>query len=170
MRAKRSPAGGFWLLAGGWCVLFFSLSGSKLPTYILPAFPFLCLALGEFVARIAMGPVDRHPRPRRRDRGPDAGLALRRASRGTPGSGHRWAGRSWSSGYVGDPDTVVVTYPRNCDSVAFYTGRSDFDRVRSKDVNQLDRGHAPPAADGGAVHAPALVRGVQGGTAGHRWR
>jgi hypothetical protein len=32
---------------------------------------------------------------------------------------------------------VVVTYPRNCDSVAYLAGRSDFARVRSKDVNQL---------------------------------
>ena len=49
--SRPSPAGGFWLLAGVWCVFFFSCSGSKLPTYILPAYPFLCLALGEFVAR-----------------------------------------------------------------------------------------------------------------------
>jgi hypothetical protein len=31
----------------------------------------------------------------------------------------------------------VVSYPRNCDSLAFYAGRSDFDRVRTKDTNQL---------------------------------
>ena len=49
--ASRSSAGGFWLLTGVWCVFFFSCSGSKLPTYILPAYPFLCLAVGEFVAR-----------------------------------------------------------------------------------------------------------------------
>ena len=49
--ASRSPAGGFWLLTGAWCVFFFSCSGSKLPTYVLPAYPFLCLAVGEFVAR-----------------------------------------------------------------------------------------------------------------------
>src|SRR5581483_4401604 len=49
--SRLSPAGGFWLLAGAWCIAFFSCSGSKLPTYILPAYPFLCLALGEYVAR-----------------------------------------------------------------------------------------------------------------------
>src|SRR5262249_46809998 len=32
--ARRTPELGFFLLAGGWCVLFFSLSGSKLPTYV----------------------------------------------------------------------------------------------------------------------------------------
>src|SRR5262245_8175093 len=34
----RTPEFGFHLLAGGWCIVFFSLAGSKLPTYILPAF------------------------------------------------------------------------------------------------------------------------------------
>ena len=47
----RSVALGFWLLSGLWCALFFSLSGCKLPTYVLPAFPFLTLALGDFIAR-----------------------------------------------------------------------------------------------------------------------
>src|SRR5262249_27660980 len=47
---RRCPELGFTLLAGGWCVLFFSLSGCKLPTYILPAFPPLALALGSYVA------------------------------------------------------------------------------------------------------------------------
>jgi hypothetical protein len=39
--------------------------------------------------------------------------------------------------YVTDPGTTVVTYPRNVDSVAFYTGRADLQRVRSVDVNQM---------------------------------
>ena len=38
------------MLAGGWCVLFFSLSGCKLPTYILPALPLLALVVGAYVA------------------------------------------------------------------------------------------------------------------------
>src|SRR5262249_19343159 len=42
---RRSPELGFLLLAAGWCLLFFTLSGSKLPTYVLPAFPPLALAL-----------------------------------------------------------------------------------------------------------------------------
>src|SRR5206468_4807233 len=48
--ATRSPALGFALLAGIWVVLFFSLSGCKLPTYILPAWPLLALAIGHFLA------------------------------------------------------------------------------------------------------------------------
>src|SRR5262249_39070407 len=46
---RRCPALGFMLLAGGWCVLFFSLSGCNLPTYVLPAFPLLTLAVGYFL-------------------------------------------------------------------------------------------------------------------------
>ena len=41
---------GYHLLAGGWCVLFFSISSCKLPTYIMPALPPFCLAFGHFLA------------------------------------------------------------------------------------------------------------------------
>jgi 4-amino-4-deoxy-L-arabinose transferase-like glycosyltransferase len=133
---NRSPAGGFWLLAGLWCVFFFSCSGSKLPTYILPAFPPLCLALGEFVARSRWDSA-------RATRGLIAGFAVLIAVGlfvGVP-----WYARERSpmgrpelvERYVNDPETVVATYPRNCDSVAFYTGRSDLVRVRTKDQNQF---------------------------------
>lgn len=47
---RRPPALGFFLLALAWCVLFFSLSGSKRPGYILPAIPLLALALGCYLA------------------------------------------------------------------------------------------------------------------------
>ena len=47
IRRLRSPPLGFLALAAGWVVVFFSLSGSKLPTYILPAIPPLCLLLGR---------------------------------------------------------------------------------------------------------------------------
>jgi 4-amino-4-deoxy-L-arabinose transferase-like glycosyltransferase len=75
-----SSSGGFWLLAGGWCVFFFSCSGSKLPTYILPAFPPLCLALGEFIARSGWNASWRPPRLGRRVRGVTRAAALRRAA------------------------------------------------------------------------------------------
>jgi len=45
----RSPALGLLTLAAGWTVFFFSLSTSKLPTYILPAIPSLCLLLGKLL-------------------------------------------------------------------------------------------------------------------------
>lgn len=42
----------FCILAFAWCVLFFSLSGSKLAYYILPVLPPLALLSGTFVARL----------------------------------------------------------------------------------------------------------------------
>lgn len=131
---SRSQAGGFWLLTGIWCVAFFSFSGSKLPTYILPAYPFLCLALGEFLAR-----SDWNARLTPRILIPAFAILLacvvhvgmpwyarQRSPFGQPGIIEHFLGND-----------VVVTYPRNCDSVAFYTDRADFQRVRSKDVNEL---------------------------------
>lgn len=47
---RRPPALGFFVLAFVWIVMFFSLSGCKRTGYILPAFPFLALMLGTFVA------------------------------------------------------------------------------------------------------------------------
>jgi len=132
--ALRSPAGGFWLLAGGWCVVFFSVSGSKLPTYVLPAYPFLCLALGEFVARTRWHAAA----STRAGVVVMAGLLLGVIHVGLP-----WYAEQRSP--FGRPDLVarfvtepgaVVSYPRNCDSLAFYAGRADFDRVRTKDTNQ----------------------------------
>jgi 4-amino-4-deoxy-L-arabinose transferase-like glycosyltransferase len=127
----RTPQLGFWLLAGGWCVLFFSLSGSKLPTYVLPAFPPLFLALGYFVAHsrwnesawtkggvavmagvLAFGFYMAVPR-----------YAEARSPMVRPDVVQR---------YCADPAVTVICYPRNCDSVAFYLGRDDLRNVRSK--------------------------------------
>ncbi|HEY8505286.1 MAG TPA: glycosyltransferase family 39 protein [Gemmataceae bacterium] len=134
--AKRSPELSFWLLAGGWCLLFFSVSGSKLPTYILPAFPPLALALGNFIAgsrwsRSAWAPAVLA----------SSGLAMagafylavpwyaeRRSPVGRP---------ELVAPYVADPRETVVCYPRHCDSVAFYFGRDDLINYRSKETHLL---------------------------------
>jgi 4-amino-4-deoxy-L-arabinose transferase-like glycosyltransferase len=44
----RPGALGFLVLWAGWCLLFFSLSRGKLPTYILPALPAIGLLLGWY--------------------------------------------------------------------------------------------------------------------------
>ncbi|MGL6094619.1 MAG: ArnT family glycosyltransferase [Fimbriiglobus sp.] len=131
----RSSGGGFWLLSGLWCVFFFSCSGSKLPTYILPAFPPLCLALGEFVARTRWNDSWAARGLIASAAGVVAGMhfvlvpwyAEQRSPMGRPELVEK---------YVNDPSAVVVSYPRNVDSVAFYTGRADLKAVRTKNLNQ----------------------------------
>ena len=134
--SARSPALGFMLLAGGWCGLFFTLSGCKLPTYILPAFPFLALALGAYLvqsrwvqSRWTWGIL---------------GLSLTIMA-----SGHYlfipWYAQFRSPMRLtmevirlcSDSQTPVVCYPRNCDSVAFYLGREDIHTYRSKETHLL---------------------------------
>lgn len=132
---EHRPASlGFWLLAGGWCLLFFSLAGCKLPTYILPAFPPLSLAVGGCLA---------HGRAR----------SLRWAQ-GVIGSclavtllchyvivPHVARVRTPMNEQVAelcaDRATPVYCFPRHIDSVAFYVGRADFKNYRSKDVAAL---------------------------------
>lgn len=134
--AARTPALGFWLLAGLWCVFFFSLSGSKLPTYVLPAFPCLCLAVGDFVARTRWGErwVTR------------TGVATTAAvlavgfyaavpwyaERRSPMGNPEVAARL----YAARGDTMF-SFPRNVDSVAFYTDRADIQSCRTRVSQEL---------------------------------
>ena len=132
----RCPAMGYLLLAGVWCVFFFSLAGSKLPTYILPAFPPLSLALGCFVARtdwdrsrwliglmvlawVAQAGVNY------------VALPMYAQAKSPMGRFEEMRDR------CGDPSAPVVCFPRNVDSVAFYVGRSDFRTFRSKEIDAL---------------------------------
>jgi hypothetical protein len=142
--STRSLAGGFWLLAGLWCVFFFSCSGSKLPTYILPAYPFLCLVLGEFIARTRWNSAI----TTRAMIGVMATLVLVLHHFAMP-----WYARERSpygrpelvERFVDNPDTTVLCFPRNCDSLAFYKDRSDMHNVRTRDINQMfvDCHHRP---------------------------
>ncbi len=142
--ARPSAAGGFWLIAGAWCVFFFSCSGSKLPTYILPAYPFLCLAAGEFVARSRWNNAFRT----KVLIGVMAALLLYANFVAVP-----WYAKERSpfgkpelvERFVRDPNVAVVCFPRNCDSLAYYCDRADMRNVRTKSVNQLmvDCHHRP---------------------------
>ncbi len=49
IRARRTPEVGFLVLWAGWCLLFFSASRGKLPTYLLPCLPAIMLLLGHYV-------------------------------------------------------------------------------------------------------------------------
>jgi 4-amino-4-deoxy-L-arabinose transferase-like glycosyltransferase len=133
---RRTPELGFLLLAGGWCVLFFTLSACKLPTYVMPAFPPLALALGCFLVQRRWGAT----------RWPAAGAAVSFLLL----AGLHHVAAPWYAAYrspmsrpaevrrlCADPDTPVVCYPRNCDSVAFYLGRADLRSYRSHSIEEL---------------------------------
>jgi 4-amino-4-deoxy-L-arabinose transferase-like glycosyltransferase len=128
---RRTADLGFALLAGGWCVLFFSLSGSKLPTYILPAFPMLCLALGVlrpmrgsvwvlgcWIALLIVANYVAVP-----------WYARQRSPMGVPAAELR--------AHCSDPAMPVCCYPRSCDSAGFYLQRDDLQATRSKFVHLL---------------------------------
>jgi 4-amino-4-deoxy-L-arabinose transferase-like glycosyltransferase len=134
--ARRTVELSFLLLAASWCLFFFTLSQCKLPTYIMPAFPPLCLALGHFL-------VNSRWQAARLSRVVASGafvvLALTHLA-ATP----------WYAAYrspVGRPHevcrlcadkaTTVVCYPRNCDSIAFHLGRDDLHSYRSKSIDDL---------------------------------
>src|SRR5262249_17793509 len=133
---RRTPELGFLLLSGGWCVFFFTLSTCKLPTYILPAYPPLCLALGYF---LTSGPW-------RLSRAPSVVAAttfvlmLAAHAVAVP-----WYASYRSpmcradevSRYCGDRSAPVVCYPRECDSVSFYLRRDDLRNYRSKEIEDL---------------------------------
>jgi 4-amino-4-deoxy-L-arabinose transferase-like glycosyltransferase len=133
---RRTVELSFLLLGGGWCVFFFTLSQCKLPTYIMPAFPPLALALGYFLTN-SRWQFSRLPRI---------------AAGGTfmVLAATHYVACPWYAAYrspVGRPDevcrlcgdkaTTVVCYPRNCDSVAFYLGRDDLRSYRSKSIEDL---------------------------------
>jgi hypothetical protein len=132
----RSPELGFHVLAGVWCLFFFTLSACKLPTYILPALPFLALVIGAFLVHTAWW----RSRMVRSLAGSALGVLL---------FAH-WVALPWYARYrspmsrpaaviawCADRSQSVVCYPRNCDSIAFYVGRSDMKPYRSKDIEEL---------------------------------
>ncbi|MCA9135786.1 MAG: glycosyltransferase family 39 protein, partial [Planctomycetales bacterium] len=55
-RRLRSKDLGFLFCGAAWILAFFSIASCKLPTYILPAFPLMCLILGAMVNRTVMQP------------------------------------------------------------------------------------------------------------------
>jgi len=52
VRNARPRSLGFLMLWAGWCVLFFSLSSGKLPTYVLPACPAVALLAGFYLNHV----------------------------------------------------------------------------------------------------------------------
>jgi 4-amino-4-deoxy-L-arabinose transferase-like glycosyltransferase len=131
----RSPELGFLLLAGFWCVLFFSISGSKLPTYILPAFPSLALAIGAYVAN--RWPIS--PRVPAALAGGGFVLLLFIHQIAVPWYAHERSPMAEPERLVKycPPEQAVICFPRTCDSVSFYLDRSDLKTTRSKNSQEL---------------------------------
>jgi len=134
--SQRPPALGFLLLASGWCLLFFTLSGCKLPTYILPAFPPLMLVVGcvlhhtgtlaktHFRGCVAvMGCL----------------VVLAHQTLLPWYAEYRSPVRQLEplAPYCNDPQASVVSYPRPCHAVAFAFDRPDLPNYRSKDIEEL---------------------------------
>jgi 4-amino-4-deoxy-L-arabinose transferase-like glycosyltransferase len=132
----RCPELGFVLLGGGWGVLFFTLSGCKLPTYVLPAFPLLALAAGYFLSVTSWG-LSAWPR-----RVAAVAFVLLCAGHHLVVPWYAWYRSPMGqtavvARYCGDRDMPVICYPRNCDSVSFYLGRNDLRTFRSKQIDAL---------------------------------
>jgi 4-amino-4-deoxy-L-arabinose transferase-like glycosyltransferase len=116
----------FALLAFGWCVVFFSLSGCKRPVYILPALPWLALILGCCWCSTAWHGMRCRP-------GSRAGavcaatvfiLLLIGVYIFLPGYHRRFALRGQVRRFQ-DSALEVFCYPKRWDSVTFYLQRTD---------------------------------------------
>ena len=130
-RAVRGPTQSFVLLSGSWCVFFFTLSGCKLPTYILPAFAPLCLGVGTYLASL-----------RTRTLAGAACLWLALLMIGNHAILPQWA--AWRSplapgeellAKLRDPGTPIVCYPRECHALSFALERDDLRNFRSKEFD-----------------------------------
>ncbi len=132
----RSVATGFWLLAGGWCLAFFSVSGSKLPTYILPAVPPLVLVFGCFLAHTKW----QQSRAVRIGAGSWVVVLLAAFAVAIPYYAQQRSplrDPELIARLCTDTSTPIVCFPRNCDSVSFYLHRNDLISLRGKQANDL---------------------------------
>lgn len=59
VRALRTDAHGYLFLSAVWVLVFFSCSQAKLPTYILPAVPMLCLLMASMIDINVFAKLDR---------------------------------------------------------------------------------------------------------------
>lgn len=130
----RAPEAGYWFWCAAVCFVFFSLSGCKLPTYILPALAPLALllavqsaTLSPFLARWGFG----------------LGAA---ASLGVSCVALPWyaayrdplaCAAAWKlvDEAAAGGATVVACYPRPCHAASIRLGRTDIRSYRSKDFD-----------------------------------
>jgi 4-amino-4-deoxy-L-arabinose transferase-like glycosyltransferase len=131
VRLTRTREMSFFLLAGAWTVFFFSTSGSKLPTYILPAFPMVLLFVGAFIAATKWD----------QSRWLRAGMVQCSVFLLVV----TYVGLPWYANYrspyeqpeviekyLADKSVPVICFPRHIDSLSFYLERDDLRNIRSK--------------------------------------
>jgi 4-amino-4-deoxy-L-arabinose transferase-like glycosyltransferase len=134
----------FFLLCSGWCLLFYSLAGSKRAGYILPALPPLALACGciwdRTLVQMRRELVGRWSR---------AGAVAAIATFMVLACGLYWLEPSYAGRFalreqsesVGLPASelrpVIACYPRHWDSVSFYLERTDIQVYSEQECNRL---------------------------------
>ena len=119
-RQEKGSETFFCLLALGWCVVFFSLSGCKRVGYILPALPLLALCLGhEWRVWLAKRPV-----PWTVSAAVVFVVLLAGVLLWLPGYHRRFALRGQVRRHVQTPHEVFC-YPKRWDSVTYYLHRDD---------------------------------------------
>ncbi len=132
----RGPELGFFLLSGGWCILFFTLSSCKLPTYIMPALPPLALVLGYFLVHsrwnAGWAPLCVAGLMALLLCGFHVGLLPWYAAYRSPLRQDGEVAR-----LCGDRHVPLVCYPRDCNAVAFHLDRCDVRSYRSKNIEDL---------------------------------
>jgi len=122
---QRAAALGIFLLASLWCLAFFSASGCKRPSYILPAMPPLALAVGCYVAAACAG-----NRLRLAIWACAAGgsfLVLFGAAQWLqPAYAQKYSLRTQVAPYAdASAHAPVLCFPHRWDGVSFYLGRDD---------------------------------------------
>jgi 4-amino-4-deoxy-L-arabinose transferase-like glycosyltransferase len=140
--AHRPAALGWFVVAAGWGLLFFSLAGSKRAAHVLPVLPPLALALGCYLARLLS--AERHQGRR---------VAMWQACMAAtflvlfagvqvvlPMYANRFSLRDQvrpQAAWCADCRAPVVSYPRHWDSVSYYWQRSDVTAFTAGQTGEL---------------------------------
>jgi dolichol-phosphate mannosyltransferase len=134
----RPAALGLFLLAGLWCLVFFSASGCKRPSYILPAMPPLALALGCYLdAAFASGRI----RPAYWGCAAAAVFLLLAGAAWwlLPGYASQYSLRDQVAPHAEAcaRPVPVLCYPHGWDAVSFYLQRSDVRVFRQEELKDM---------------------------------
>jgi 4-amino-4-deoxy-L-arabinose transferase-like glycosyltransferase len=145
----QSSPSRFFIVSFAWCLLFFSLSGCKRPSYVLPAMPLLALAIGSYLDGFLRKSDRTHFLAR-----PKSGFGFAIVLCGVMAITLHAAGlyaflpiySGWFSlraqvrplaKFYSHSDIPVACYPRRWDSVSFYLARDDVRAYSMAERTQL---------------------------------